>query len=89
MAGHRRGRLVGAVKESDVHPDVDVDVVAHSLVCFFVGTRVVGHSREPVARQPRRTAEMWNILIRGLVPVTRRARYLSLAARLERELAPV
>jgi hypothetical protein len=32
---------------------------------------------------------MWNILIRGLVPVTRRARYLSLAARLERELAPV
>ncbi|MFH9013411.1 ScbR family autoregulator-binding transcription factor [Streptomyces sp. NPDC017943] len=82
-------RLVGAVKESDVHPDIDIDVVAHSLVCFFVGTRVVGRSREPVARQPRRTAEMWTILIRGLVPVTRRARYLSLAARLEREIAPV
>lgn len=82
-------RLVGAVKESDVHPDIDIDVVAHSLVCFFVGTRVVGRSREPVARQPRRTAEMWNILIRSLVPVTRRARYLSLAARLEREVAPV
>ncbi|MGC5034853.1 MULTISPECIES: ScbR family autoregulator-binding transcription factor [unclassified Streptomyces] len=82
-------RLVGAVKEADVHPDVDIDVVAHSLVCFFVGTRVVGRSREPVARQPRRTAEMWNILIRGLVPVTRRARYLSLAARLEREIVPV
>ncbi|MFF8672961.1 ScbR family autoregulator-binding transcription factor [Streptomyces sp. NPDC015242] len=82
-------RLVGAVKESDVHPDIDIDVVAHSLVCFFVGTRVVGRSREPVARQPRRTAEMWTILIRGLVPVTRRARYLSLAARLEREIVPV
>ena len=82
-------RLLGAVKESDVHPDVDIDVVAHSLVCFFVGTRVVGRSRESVARQPRRTAEMWQLLIRGLVPVTRRARYLSLAARLEREIAPV
>ncbi|WAX77282.1 ScbR family autoregulator-binding transcription factor [Streptomyces sp. KMM 9044] len=82
-------RLVGAVRESDVHPEVDIDVVAHSLVCFFIGTRVVGCTREPVARQPRRTAEMWQLLIRGLVPVTRRARYLSLAARLEREIAPV
>lgn len=82
-------RLVGAVKESDVHPEVDVDVVAHSLVCFFIGTRVVGRTREPVTRQPRRTAEMWQLLIRGLVPVTRRARYLSLAARLEREITPV
>ncbi|MFI8190030.1 ScbR family autoregulator-binding transcription factor [Streptomyces sp. NPDC085946] len=82
-------RLLGAVKESDVPPEVDADAVAHSLVCFFVGTRVVGRSREPVARQPRRVAEMWQILIRGLVPVTRRARYLSLAARLEREIAPV
>ncbi|MER5992900.1 ScbR family autoregulator-binding transcription factor [Streptomyces viridosporus] len=82
-------RLLGAAEESDVQPDVDLDVVAHSLVCFFVGTRVVGRSREPAARQPRRTAEMWQILIRGLVPVTRRARYLSLAARLERETAPV
>ncbi|MCT7356398.1 TetR/AcrR family transcriptional regulator [Streptomyces sp. 15-116A] len=82
-------RLLGAVKEADIHPDVDVDVVAHSLVCFFVGTRVVGRSREPVSRQPRRTAEMWHLLVRGLVPVTRRARYLSLAARLEREIAPV
>ncbi|MEV5434355.1 ScbR family autoregulator-binding transcription factor [Streptomyces sp. NPDC052701] len=82
-------RLLGAVKESDVPPDTDVDAVAHSLVCFFVGTRVVGRSREPVTRQPRRLAEMWQILIRGLVPVTRRARYLSLAARLEREIAPV
>jgi AcrR family transcriptional regulator len=82
-------RLLGAVKESDVPPDTDVDAVAHSLVCFFVGTRVVGRSREPVTRQPRRMAEMWQILIRGLVPVTRRARYLSLAARLEREIAPV
>ncbi|MFF7852848.1 ScbR family autoregulator-binding transcription factor [Streptomyces sp. NPDC007904] len=82
-------RLLGAVKESDVQPEADIDVVAHSLVCFFVGTRVVGRSREPVARQPRRTAEMWQILVRGLVPVTRRARYLSLAARLERETAPV
>ncbi|GGM11597.1 TetR family transcriptional regulator [Streptomyces fumigatiscleroticus] len=78
-------RLLGAVKESDVHPDVDVDAVAHFLVCSFVGTRVVGRALEPLPRQPRRTAEMWHYLIRGLVPVTRRARYLSLAARLERE----
>ncbi|MEQ8146606.1 ScbR family autoregulator-binding transcription factor [Streptomyces sp. OP7] len=82
-------RLEGAVEESDVHPDVDIDVVAHSLVCFFVGTRVVGRTREDVTRQPRRTAEMWQLLVRGLVPVTRRARYLSLAARLEREIAPL
>ncbi|MFF4252513.1 ScbR family autoregulator-binding transcription factor [Streptomyces sp. NPDC001663] len=78
-------KLLGAIKESDVHPDIDVDAVAHSLVSFFVGTRVVGRSLEPVARQPRRVAEMWHVMIRGLVPVTRRARYLSLAARLERE----
>ncbi|MFI8201520.1 ScbR family autoregulator-binding transcription factor [Streptomyces sp. NPDC085937] len=82
-------RLEGAVEESDVHPDVDIDVVAHSLVCFFVGTRVVGRTREDVTRQPRRTAEMWQLLVRGLVPVPRRARYLSLAARLEREIAPL
>ena len=78
-------KLLGAVKESDVHPDIDVDAVAHSLVSFFVGTRVVGRSLEPVAHQPRRLAEMWHLTIRGLVPVTRRARYVSLAARLERE----
>ncbi|MFI6207783.1 ScbR family autoregulator-binding transcription factor [Streptomyces sp. NPDC051041] len=78
-------RLLGAVKEADVHPDIDVDAVAHFLVSSFVGTRVVGRTQEPVARQPRRLAEMWHIVIRGLVPVTRRARYLSLAARLERE----
>ncbi|MBJ6643120.1 TetR family transcriptional regulator [Streptomyces sp. BSE7F] len=82
-------RLAAAVEEADVHPDADIDVVAHSLVCFFVGTRVVVRAREPVTRQPRRTAEMWQLLIRGLVPVTRRARYLSLAARLEREPAPL
>ncbi|MEW2045537.1 TetR/AcrR family transcriptional regulator [Streptomyces sp. NBC_00377] len=79
-------RLVGALKESDLHPDVDVEAVAHSLVCFFVGTRVVGRSREPTGRLPRRMAEMWHVLIRGLVPVPRRPRYLSLAARLEREI---
>jgi AcrR family transcriptional regulator len=82
-------RLLGAVKESDVHPDIDVDAIAHFLVSSFVGTRVVGRTVEPVARQPRRLAEMWHILIRGLVPVTRRARYVSLAARLEREAGGV
>ncbi|WP_328432235.1 ScbR family autoregulator-binding transcription factor [Streptomyces sp. NBC_00453] len=82
-------RLLGAIKEADVHPDVDVEAVAHSLVSFFVGTRVVGRSLEPVARQPRRLAEMWHVMIRGLVPVPRRARYLSLAARLEREIRTV
>ncbi|KUO19107.1 ScbR family autoregulator-binding transcription factor [Streptomyces dysideae] len=79
-------RLTGAVKESDIHPDIDVDAVAHSLVCSFVGTRVVGRSQEPVTRQPRRVAEMWHILIRGVVPVPRRARYLTLATQLEREI---
>ncbi|MFI6560005.1 ScbR family autoregulator-binding transcription factor [Streptomyces sp. NPDC050534] len=79
-------KLLGAVKESDLHTDIDVDAVAHSLVSFYVGTRVVSRSLEPVARQPRRLAEMWYVMIRGLVPVTRRARYLNLAARLEREI---
>lgn len=79
-------RLGGAVREADIHPDVDIDAVAHSLVCFFVGTRVVGRSREPAGRLPRRMSEMWYVLIRGLVPVPRRPRYLTLAARLEREI---
>jgi hypothetical protein len=30
---------------------------------------------------------MWHLLIRGLVPVHRRPRYLSLVMRLEREVA--
>ncbi|WP_030420745.1 ScbR family autoregulator-binding transcription factor [Streptomyces sp. SCSIO 75703] len=81
-------RLLDAMKQSDLHPDVDVDTVAHTLVSSFVGTRVVGRALEPAARQPRRTAEMWHVLIRGLVPVPRRARYLTLAARLERETGP-
>ncbi|MEX1658832.1 ScbR family autoregulator-binding transcription factor [Streptomyces pseudovenezuelae] len=79
------GKLLGAVKESDLHPDTDVDAVAHSLVCFFVGTRVVGRHLEPVGRQPRRLAEMWHVMIRGLVPVPRRARYLTLVSQLEQE----
>ncbi|MFF9622973.1 ScbR family autoregulator-binding transcription factor [Streptomyces griseosporeus] len=79
-------RLQSAVRESDIHPDVDVDAVAHSLVSFFVGTRVVGRSLEPVARLPRRMAEMWRVLVRGLVPVPRRPRYMTLITRLEREV---
>ncbi|MEU4656214.1 ScbR family autoregulator-binding transcription factor [Streptomyces sp. NPDC023723] len=82
-------RLVGAVEESDLHPDIDVDAVAHSFVCSFVGTRVVGRTVEPVAHQPRRVAEMWRLLIRALVPVTRRPHYARLAVRLEREPGPV
>lgn len=31
---HRK--FTGAVREADVHGDLDVGVVAHSLVCFFV-----------------------------------------------------
>lgn len=79
-------RLLGAVRESDVHPDIDTQAVAHSLVSAFVGAAVVGHTLDPLTRQPRRTAELWRILIRGLVPVPRRARYVGLAARLEREI---
>ncbi|MET8244012.1 ScbR family autoregulator-binding transcription factor [Streptomyces sp. NPDC005202] len=82
-------KLRGAVKESDVHPDIDVHAVAHSLVCFFVGTRVGGRPLEPVGRLPRRTAEMWLLLIRGLVPVHRRPRFLTLATQLEREIGAV
>ncbi|MFE2631986.1 ScbR family autoregulator-binding transcription factor [Streptomyces sp. NPDC004562] len=82
-------RLVCAAQESDLHPDVDAEAAAHALVCFFVGTRVVGRSTESVARQPRRVAEMWHLMIRGLVPVPRRARYLTLATQLEREIRAV
>ncbi|MFI6013557.1 ScbR family autoregulator-binding transcription factor [Streptomyces sp. NPDC051243] len=82
-------KLHGAAKEADIHPDVDVEAAAHSLVCFFVGTRVVARSLEPVARQPRRVAEMWHLMIRGLVPVPRRAPYLALATQLEREIRAV
>ncbi|MGX4689144.1 ScbR family autoregulator-binding transcription factor [Streptomyces sp. JNUCC 63] len=82
-------KLRGAARERDIQPDVDVHAVAHSLVCFFVGTRVAGRPLEPVARLPRRTTEMWHLLIRGLVPVHRRPRYLSLATRLEREIVAV
>ncbi|MEU3981062.1 ScbR family autoregulator-binding transcription factor [Streptomyces sp. NPDC026672] len=82
-------RLLGAVKESDVHPDTDVEAAAHSLVCFFVGTRIAGRSLEPASRLPRRITEMWYLTIRGLVPVPRRARYLTLATQLEREIRTV
>ncbi|PWI14688.1 TetR family transcriptional regulator [Streptomyces sp. Act143] len=79
-------KLLGAVKDADLHPDIDVDAVAHSLVSSLVGLRVVGRSLEPVTRHPRRLAEMWHLLIRGMVPVPRRARYLSLTTQLEREI---
>lgn len=78
-------KFSGAVKEADVHAETDVGVVAHSLVCFFIGTRVAGRSLEPVGRLPRRVAEMWHLMVRGLVPVHRRPRYLTLATQLERE----
>lgn len=78
-------KFTAAVREADVHGDLDVGIVAHSLVSFFVGTRVAGRSLEPVGRLPRRVAEMWHLLIRGLVPVHRRPRYVTLATQLERE----
>ncbi|MFH8237890.1 ScbR family autoregulator-binding transcription factor [Streptomyces sp. NPDC018321] len=81
-------RLLDAVRQADVHPDIDVDSVAHTLVCSIVGTRLVSGTLEPDARQPRRLAGMWYLIIRGMVPVTRRARYLTLTARLERETYP-
>jgi AcrR family transcriptional regulator len=79
-------KLLAAVRECDIHADVDVEAVAHSLVSFFVGVRVTGRTLEPVVRLPRRMSEMWYVIIRGLVPVTRRPRYLGLAAQLEREI---
>ncbi|MEU3661543.1 ScbR family autoregulator-binding transcription factor [Streptomyces sp. NPDC032940] len=83
--GIASSRLLDAVGQGDLPPETDVESVAHTIVCSFVGSRVVGLTLEPAARQPRRMAELWHVLIRGMVPVTRRARYLSLAARLERE----
>ncbi|MEV5546245.1 ScbR family autoregulator-binding transcription factor [Streptomyces sp. NPDC052309] len=80
-------RLRGAIKEHDVHPDTDVDSTAHTIVCSLVGSGIVGRALDPSDGSPRRTAELWQVLVRGLVPVTRRARYLGLAARLEREPA--
>ncbi|MEU6665413.1 ScbR family autoregulator-binding transcription factor [Streptomyces sp. NPDC046727] len=79
-------KFSGAVREADLHGDLDVTAVAHSLVCFFIGTRVAGRSLEPVGRLPRRVAEMWHLMIRGLVPVHRRPRYVTLATQLEREI---
>ncbi|MFI2206285.1 ScbR family autoregulator-binding transcription factor [Streptomyces sp. NPDC020192] len=78
-------KFTGAVREADVHSELDIGAVAHSLVSFFVGTRIAGRRLEPVARLPRRVAEMWHLLIRGLVPVHRRPRYVTLATQLERE----
>ncbi|MET7614615.1 ScbR family autoregulator-binding transcription factor [Streptomyces seoulensis] len=78
-------KLHGAVRDCDVHAELDAGIVAHSLVCFFVGTRVAGRTLEPPARLPRRVAEMWYLMLRSLVPVHRRPRYLALAAQLERE----
>lgn len=78
-------RLMNAVRQSDVHPDIDVDSAAHTLVCSIVGTRVVSSTLEPAERWTRRLAGMWYVLIRGMVPVTRRARYVTLASRLEQE----
>ncbi|MGW0878196.1 ScbR family autoregulator-binding transcription factor [Streptomyces sp. NPDC002671] len=78
-------KLRVAVKEADVHSDIDAGAVAHSLVCFFIGTRVAVRTIEPVGRLPRRVAEMWHLMIRGVVPVPRRPRYLTLATQLERE----
>ncbi|MEU9477610.1 ScbR family autoregulator-binding transcription factor [Streptomyces sp. NPDC048191] len=79
-------KFTAAVREADVHGDLDVGIVAHSLVSFFIGTRVAGRSLEPVGRLPRRVAEMWHLLVRGLVPVHRRPRYVTLATQLEREI---
>ncbi|MCS0602157.1 TetR/AcrR family transcriptional regulator [Streptomyces sp. LP11] len=79
-------KVAGAVRESDVHGDLDAAAIAHSLVCFFVGTRVAGRSIEPVGRLPRRVAEVWHLMIRGMVPVHRRPRYVTLATQLEREI---
>ncbi|MBV2354250.1 TetR family transcriptional regulator [Streptomyces sp. J2-1] len=79
-------KLTGAVREADVNAETDAPAVAHSLVCFFVGTRIAGRSLEPVSRLPRRVAEMWQLMVRGMVPVHRRPRYLALASQLEREI---
>ncbi|MEU9602773.1 ScbR family autoregulator-binding transcription factor [Streptomyces sp. NPDC048109] len=80
-------RLLSAVRQSDVHPDIDVGSVADTLVSSVVGICAVGNALEPAGRPSRRLAEMWKIRIRGMVPVSRRARYLTLATQLERKTA--
>ncbi|MDT0616249.1 ScbR family autoregulator-binding transcription factor [Streptomyces lancefieldiae] len=77
-------RLLNAVRQSDVHPDIDVGSVADALVSSVVGICVVGSALEPAGRPSRRLAEMWYIRVRGMVPVPRRARYLTLATQLRK-----
>lgn len=78
-------KLIGAVEESDISPDADVNAAAHSLVYLFAGMYAADPLFEPVASWPRRVADLWGLIIRGLVPERHRARYLSLAARLSQE----
>ncbi|WP_440581089.1 ScbR family autoregulator-binding transcription factor [Streptomyces sp. PT19] len=75
-------RLLNAVRQSDVHRDIDVGSVADALVSSVVGICVVGSALEPAGPPSRRLAEMWYIRVRGMVPVPRRARYLTLATHL-------
>ncbi len=82
-------RLVDAVRQSDLHPDIDVDSSPTPSSAPSSAPASWAAPLEPAARQPRRLAGMWHLLIRGMVPVTRRARYLTLAARLEREMGGI
>ncbi|MEV0442956.1 helix-turn-helix domain-containing protein [Streptomyces spectabilis] len=78
-------KLLSAVEEFDVRPDANVNAAARSLVYSFCGAYGVGEFLEPAASQPRWIADIWHLMIHGLVPVPRQARYLSLTARLSTE----
>jgi AcrR family transcriptional regulator len=58
-------RLREAVKEADVHPDVDIEGAAHTLVAALVGIRVVGTTLDPATRRPRRLGDLWRLSIRS------------------------
>jgi AcrR family transcriptional regulator len=84
--GVAANKLDCAVSESDVCATIDTRSVAHAIVCFFVGSRLVGQPIEAARHQPRRIAEMWRIMIPALVPPSRSRYYLDLASALESEI---
>lgn len=84
--GIATSKLDSAVAESDVRSGIDTASVAHAIVCFFVGSRLVGQPIESARHQPRRVAEMWRIMIQALVPPSRSAYYLELTSALEGEI---
>ncbi|GHD45619.1 ScbR family autoregulator-binding transcription factor [Streptomyces galbus] len=71
-------RLAVAVAEGDVAAEADVAAVARSLVWFLVGSRLVGSVPGGATARAGAVADMWRLLIPGLVPEARRRHYREL-----------